>query len=140
MRSVRPELRVITVTILLGILALALAVVIGYAWWSDQRSLTRAGTDIWPWDADDWHSCQGDERLFRGSALPPWTRRLFVWAAGQSLGVSKGGGAWKPKLVFTRDVARHKEVHLEERHWIELGHGSAHHPAGCLGRWCRFGR
>lgn len=41
MYTSRPELRVITVTILLGTLALALAVVIGYAWWSTQRGLTR---------------------------------------------------------------------------------------------------
>ncbi len=36
----RPELRVLTVTILLGTLALALAVVIGYGWWSTQRNLS----------------------------------------------------------------------------------------------------
>lgn len=39
MRDRRPELRAVTVTILLGTLALALAVVIGYAWWSSQRHL-----------------------------------------------------------------------------------------------------
>ncbi len=41
MRASRPELRAVTVTILLGTLALALAIVIGYAWWSTQRGLTR---------------------------------------------------------------------------------------------------
>ena len=41
MRANRPELRVITVSILLGTLALALAIIIGYAWWSTQWGLTR---------------------------------------------------------------------------------------------------
>jgi two-component sensor histidine kinase len=41
MRADRPELRIITISILLGTLALALAIVIGYAWWSTQRGLTR---------------------------------------------------------------------------------------------------
>jgi len=39
MRANRPELRVITVTILLSTLALALAVIVGYAWWSSQYNL-----------------------------------------------------------------------------------------------------
>ncbi len=38
MSTHRPELRVLTVTILLGTLALALAVVLGYGWWSVQSS------------------------------------------------------------------------------------------------------
>lgn len=41
MRANRPELRILTTTILLGTLALTLAAVIGYAWWSTQRGLTR---------------------------------------------------------------------------------------------------
>jgi len=41
MRTERPELRAITITILLSTLALALAIVIGYAWWSTQQSVNR---------------------------------------------------------------------------------------------------
>ncbi len=41
MRAERPELRAITVTILLSTLALALAIVIGYAWCSTQQSVNR---------------------------------------------------------------------------------------------------
>jgi len=40
MRTNRPEMRVLTVTILLGTLALTLAIVIGYGWWSTQRNLS----------------------------------------------------------------------------------------------------
>lgn len=40
MRANHPELRVITISILLGSLALALAIIIGYAWWSTQWDLT----------------------------------------------------------------------------------------------------
>jgi uncharacterized iron-regulated membrane protein len=37
----RLEVRVITIAILLDTLALALAIISGYAWWSAQRGLTR---------------------------------------------------------------------------------------------------
>lgn len=41
MDSNQPELRAATVTVLLGTLALTLAIIVGYAWWSAQRGLTR---------------------------------------------------------------------------------------------------
>ena len=41
MHKRRPELQILTITILLGTLALALAIVVGYAWWTNQRGLTR---------------------------------------------------------------------------------------------------
>ena len=44
----RPELLAVTVTILLGTLAFTLSAVVGYAWWSTQRGLTRhAQKAVW---------------------------------------------------------------------------------------------